>query len=266
VQPGARSADHGRIGYLELPALDVAASAVFYEAVFGWSVEAAHGSFEAPGMIGRWSTERTPATGAGPLLWIDADELGPTLQRVERHGGAVVGRPRLDGGDRWLVEVDDPAGNRIGVAVAVRPPQAQPLLAVTDVEASSRWYQELLGLRSDHGGPHYERLLAGGNLVLQLHNREVEHDHGRIGSDPEAAAETGRPAGDGVLVWFGEVADFDAVAQRAEALGAPVVVGPHRNPPEGAGNGPAHRELWITDPDGYTVVVASPDGEAYEPR
>ena len=134
------------------------------------------------------------------------------------------------------------------------------------MEASSRWYQELLGLRSDHGGPHYERLLAGGTLVLQLHDRKVAHDHGRIGSDPEAAAETGRPAGDGVLVWFGEVADFDTVVQRAEALGAAVVLGPHRNPPEGAGNGPAHRELWITDPDGYTVVVASSDGEAYEPR
>ena len=38
----------------------------------------------------------------------------------------------------------------------------------------------------------------------------------------------------------------------------------HRNPSEGPG-GPAHRELWIKDPDGYTVVIASPDGEAPEP-
>ena len=34
------------------------------------------------------------------------------------------------------------------------------MIAVRDVEASSRWYQQLLGLRSDHGGPNYERLLA----------------------------------------------------------------------------------------------------------
>ena len=40
---------------------------------------------------------------------------------------------------------------------------------------------------------------------------------------------------------------------------------PHRDPPEGQGNGPGHRELWVEDPDGYTVVVASPDGEAFEP-
>jgi hypothetical protein len=38
-----------------------------------------------------------------------------------------------------------------------------------------------------------------------------------------------------------------------------------RNPPQGQGNGPSHREIWVKDPDGYTVVVASPDGEAFEP-
>ena len=46
-------------------------------------------------------------------------------------------------------------------------------------------------------------------------------------------------------------------------LGAAVVREPHRNPPEG--DGPGHREVWVEDPDGYTVVVASPDGEAFEP-
>ena len=71
--------------------------------------------------------------------------------------------------------------------------------------------------------------------------------------------------GNGVLLWFGETADFDGVVDRAHQLGATVVMAPHRNPPEGQGNGPGHREIWIEDPDGYTVVVASPDGEAFEP-
>ncbi len=34
------------------------------------------------------------------------------------------------------------------------------------------------------------------------------------------------------------------------------------NPREGEPGGPAHREVWVRDPDGYTVVPASPDGEA----
>jgi predicted enzyme related to lactoylglutathione lyase len=257
-RPSGQHPPHGQIGYLQLPALDVARSAAFYESVFGWSVELEHGSFEAPGMIGRWTTDRAPAADAGPVVWICADELAPTLQRAVANGAEVQGRPRLDGGERWLAEIDDPAGNRIGIVVPVRPVQTQTLIAVRDVQASSRWYQHVLGLRSDHGGPHYERLLSGGVLVLQLHEWETEHDHGRIG-DP-----AGEP-GNGVLLWFGETADFDAVVARARRLGAPVVLEPHRNPPEGEGNGPAHREIWIKDPDGYTVVVASPDGEAYEP-
>jgi predicted enzyme related to lactoylglutathione lyase len=252
------SETHGQVGYLQIPALDVAASAAFYQSVFGWQVEAGQPGFTAPGIIGQWVTERPPAADGGPLLWIAADELLPALLRAQAHGGRVHGPPWLDGGERWLVEVDDPAGNRLGIVVPVRPPVAQPLIAVRDVEASSRWYQELLGLRGDHGGPHYERLLSGGTLVLQLHQWETEHDHGRIG-DPD------RPVGNGVLLWFGETADFDGVVSRAERLGAKVVLPPRRNPPEGEGNGPGHREIWLEDPDGYTVVVASPDGEAFDP-
>lgn len=130
----------------------------------------------------------------------------------------------------------------------------QPLIAVHDVEASSRWYQRVLGCRSDHGGPEYERLVdADGVLILQLHHPGVDHDHGPIG-DPDA------PFGNGVLLWF-EVDDFDAAVTRVGELRAEVVLAPHRNPPSGPG-GPAHREFWFRDPNGYTVVLASPDGEA----
>ena len=246
----------GQIGYLQIPALDVARSAAFYADVFGWAVDPDGGGFTAPGMIGQLTTE-LPVGAGGPVTWICVDDLYPTLARITARGCRVHGRPGLDGGERWLVEVDDPAGNRIGIVTPVRPPQPQPLIAVRDVEASSRWYQQLLGLRSDHGGIEYERLLAGGTLVLQLHHRDVGHHHGTVpGSEG--------PVGRGVLLWFGEVSDFDDVVARVEVLRAPVVRAPHRNPPEGQGNGPGHREIWIEDPDGYTVVVASPDGEAFE--
>jgi predicted enzyme related to lactoylglutathione lyase len=249
---------HGQIGYLQLPARDLEASAAFYEKVFGWSVDAGQGSFEAPGMIGQLTTDLSPVAAGGPIVWIWADNLGAAQQQVETSGGKVHRPPQLDGGERWLIEVDDPAGNRIGIVAPARSAQPQTMIAVRDVEASSRWYSQLLGFRSDHGGPEYERLLSDGNLVLQLHQRDTEHHHGRIG-DPD------REVGNGVLLWFGEVADFDEVVLRAKQLNALVVLPTHRNPPEGQGNGPGHREIWIRDPDGYTVVIASPDGEAYEP-
>jgi predicted enzyme related to lactoylglutathione lyase len=134
---------------------------------------------------------------------------------------------------------------------AMRP---QPLICTSDVEATSRWFQELLGCRSDHGGPEYERLVAAdGRLVLQLHRWDVAHHHGALG-DPAVAR------GNGVLLWI-EVDDFDAAVERAERLGATVVMPRHRNPPDGDG-GPNHWELWLHDPNGYTVVLASPDGTA----
>ena len=130
----------------------------------------------------------------------------------------------------------------------------QPLICVNDVEASSRWYQQLLNCESAHGGPNYERLVASGKLVLQLHHWEVEHDHGRIG-DPDD-----QPPGNGLLLWF-EIDDIDAAIVRAETLEAEVIMPRHRNPPDGNG-GPNHWEIWLRDPDGYKVVLASPDGSA----
>jgi catechol 2,3-dioxygenase-like lactoylglutathione lyase family enzyme len=133
----------------------------------------------------------------------------------------------------------------------VRP---QPLIAVRDVRRSSAWYARLLGaertsktMRSDHAHV-YDRLLVGRSLVLQLHAWD-EEDHPNL-RNADAA-----PAGHGVLVWF-EVDDFDAAVKRARALKAAVVREPHVNPR------PGHREMWIRDPDGYVVVLASPDGEA----
>jgi catechol 2,3-dioxygenase-like lactoylglutathione lyase family enzyme len=133
----------------------------------------------------------------------------------------------------------------------VRP---QPLIAVSDVAGSSRFYQRLLGCTSAPGGPEYERLVRNGRLIIQLHGFEVEHHHGVIGDPAD------RPYGNGVLLWF-ETDEFDAAVARAAELEAEVVLPPHRNPPD-SDNGPNHREVWLRDPDGYLVVLASPDGEA----
>src|SRR5262245_17179659 len=88
--------------------------------------------------------------------------------------------------------------------------RAQPLICVSDVELSSRWYHRLLGCQSAHGGPEYERLVLEGRLILQLHKRDVEHHHGPIGN-PNL-----KPYGNGVLLWF-EIDDFDAAMTRGRA-------------------------------------------------
>jgi hypothetical protein len=104
----------------------------------------------------------------------------------------------------------------------------QPLICVHDVEASSRWYQRLLGCRSAHGGPEYERLVVNDRLVLQLHRWNVGHHHGPIGN-PNL-----KPYGNGVLLWF-EIDDFDAAVARAEEMQIEMFLPRHRNPPSGDG-------------------------------
>ena len=132
----------------------------------------------------------------------------------------------------------------------------QPLISVSDVEASSRWYQHLLGCRSAHGGTQYERLMTGDAIILQLHSFHADHHHGSF-ADP-----LDKPYGNGLLLWF-EIDDFDAAVIRAQELKAEIFLPRHRNPPEGDG-GPNHWEIWLRDLDGYTVVLASPDGSALE--
>jgi catechol 2,3-dioxygenase-like lactoylglutathione lyase family enzyme len=127
---------------------------------------------------------------------------------------------------------------------------AQPLIAVRNVRASSRWYAELLGadpLPEHSHRDFYDRISCSGRLVLQLHAWDEENHPNLINADAA-------PPGHGVLVWF-QVDDFDSVVKRARGLAAEVVLEPHFNP------APRHREIWLRDPDGYVVVVASPDGE-----
>jgi catechol 2,3-dioxygenase-like lactoylglutathione lyase family enzyme len=129
--------------------------------------------------------------------------------------------------------------------------EAQPLIAVRDVRASSRWYSELLGADSQPEHEHrdfYDRISRSGRLLLQLHAWDAE-DH------PNLVNAAAAPVGHGVVLWF-QVEDFDSAVKRAGELMAEVIEGPLINP------APQHREIWLRDPDGFVVVIASPDGES----
>lgn len=117
-----------------------------------------------------------------------------------------------------------------------------PMLTCSSVSRSSAWYQAALGLTSGHGGDEYEMLMHDGSLVLQLHELDArEHPH---------LVRADQPLGNGVAVWF-ESDDYRAAVERVRASDAEIVEDDHVNPL-------AHqREIWLHDPDGYLVVVAS---------
>jgi catechol 2,3-dioxygenase-like lactoylglutathione lyase family enzyme len=112
----------------------------------------------------------------------------------------------------------------------------QPMIAVANVEASSAWYQRVLDLASGHGGPEYEQLLSGGEIVLQLHHWDA-HEHPHLGNPAST------PYGNGVVLWFHAEA-IDEAFTRAVRAGATILETLKINPLA------QHREFWLRDPDG----------------
>lgn len=120
--------------------------------------------------------------------------------------------------------------------------ECYPMIVVRDVEASSQWYRELLGLESGHGGSEFEMLMRDRRLLLMLHHRDfVEHP---AVTDPE----DGVPGG-GVLLYF-SVEDVEHVFERAVAMAADLIDEPHVNPKANA------VEFSVRDPDGYALTVS----------
>lgn len=122
----------------------------------------------------------------------------------------------------------------------------QPLITVHDVSVSRNWYENVLELHSGHGGDEYEQMMSGELMVLQLHRWDT-HEHSHLG-DPSL------PIGNGAILWF-QTEQFDKIVANTQNYHAKVLEGPQINPNAN------HREIWLSDPDGYTIVVASMPGD-----
>jgi len=107
----------GGVSYLAIPAGDVARSAAFYQAVFGWKLR---GDPDAPSfsdgtghVIGHWRTDLDPAGEAGVRPYVYVEDLEAALERAAAQGAEVV-EPYAEGSLRIAV-IRDPAGNAIGI-------------------------------------------------------------------------------------------------------------------------------------------------------
>jgi len=110
---------HGKVCYLELPALDIRRSAAFYEAVCGWRVrqrgDGALAFDDGVGEVsGTWVTGRPPSSQPGLLVYIMVDSVAATLAAVVAHGGEVV-QPIGADAPEITARFRDPAGNVLGL-------------------------------------------------------------------------------------------------------------------------------------------------------
>ncbi len=108
----------GKLSYIQIPAVDAAASAEFYRTVFGWEIRGTpeHVTFaDTTGeLIGAWMTDRAISSQPGILPYIYVDSVADTMVRVVAKGGSVVRQPYAEGG-LTVATFRDVAGNVMGV-------------------------------------------------------------------------------------------------------------------------------------------------------
>jgi predicted enzyme related to lactoylglutathione lyase len=120
-----------------------------------------------------------------------------------------------------------------------------PIIGVSDVASSFKWYQSLfsqpetLPAHDDFG----QILDSDGTVLLCLHEWGA-HDHPSLTSP-----DRGMP-GNGLLLFF-RVDDYDIALQKARALVTRFEEEPHMNPSTGT------MEFSLRDPDGYYVTISA---------
>ena len=119
--------------------------------------------------------------------------------------------------------------------------KTDPIIAVQDVESSSKWYQALLGCKSIHGGKEFDILVdEKGEVLFCLHKWG-------IGDHPTMVDATISP-GNGLILYF-RTEDLDQKRKNAEVLEATIEEDLHLNPNS------HNREFSLRDPDGYFLTL-----------
>jgi len=117
-----------------------------------------------------------------------------------------------------------------------------PIIAVKDVEASSKWYQSVLNCRSLHGGKIFDILVSDNDEILICLHQWGSHEH------PTMTNPTITP-GNGLILYF-RTENMPIIRQNVEKLGCAVEEDIHLNPNS------TKMEFSLRDPDGYFLTIA----------
>jgi hypothetical protein len=110
---------NGKICYIEMPAVDIARSAGFYQQVFGWNIrrrgDGSTAFDDGVGEVsGTWIVGRPPSLTPGLLIYIMVDSVAATVDAVVAHGGEIVQPIGVDAPE-ITARFKDPGGNVIGL-------------------------------------------------------------------------------------------------------------------------------------------------------
>ena len=123
-----------------------------------------------------------------------------------------------------------------------------PIIAVKDVEASSKWYQSVFNWKSLHGGKEFAILVSENDEILICLHKWGEHDHPTM-TNPNIMH------GNGLILYF-RTENMHVIRQNAEKLGCVIEEDIHLNPNS------TKMEFSLRDPDGYYLTIT--DFHKYE--
>jgi predicted enzyme related to lactoylglutathione lyase len=268
---------HGRFVWYELITTDVAAAKAFYTKVIGWE------ALDAPSPVGAYTFFTVAGTVVGGLIeltedartkniqpswlgYVGVDDVDAAADRIKRLGGAVHVTPTDIADTSRFSVFSDPQTARLALLKWLTPRQERPLnpnapgrvgwheLLAADRDTALAFYAELFGWQkadsdADAAGT-YQLFSAAGDVI------------GGMLTKPQTIP---------VPFWlyYFNVSDIDAAAQRVKTEGGQILTGPVEIPggswcvlcidPQGgkfALEGPRSRKL------GYFKRPASPSGKS----
>ena len=105
-----------KIDYVELPAIDFAATKAFYGKAFGWTFEewgAEYMAFSNAGLEGGFRKADAGSPPGGAMVILYADDLAAAEKAVADAGGTITECLNFPGGQRF--HFTDPSGNELAV-------------------------------------------------------------------------------------------------------------------------------------------------------
>lgn len=116
-----------------------------------------------------------------------------------------------------------------------------PIIAVKDLEASSKWYQKILGCRNNSDSNHFAVLVSEDNEIILCLHPWGAHEHPTM-TNPNITH------GNGLILYF-RTEDMNIIYENALKAGCAIEEDIHLNPNS------RRKEFSIRDPDGYFLTV-----------
>jgi len=117
-----------------------------------------------------------------------------------------------------------------------------PIIAVKNVDASSKWYQSVFGCKSIHGGNEFDILTDENDEILLCLHKWGEQEHPTMKNPMIISA-------NGLILYF-RTKSMENIRKNVEKINATIEEDIHLNPNS------RYKEFSLRDPDGYYLTIS----------